>query len=167
MDYDDLPLPAQLNVDADEEAKAFHTDHAPTLQEHAPVLPTTKVHPTIDNRTTTGHYRHSIWLAASLPDVVAKIKDVHQWTDCTYEQINIPAFRSSVRANYHQHEFVFKWTHKVLPTQECKSKWEFCASHMPQMPTNRRPKSLPPMQPLCSCARMPAIAAAVLRGPRF
>jgi hypothetical protein len=47
--YSQLSLPAQLNVDADEAAGAFHWSHAPTIQEKVPILPTTKAHFNICN----------------------------------------------------------------------------------------------------------------------
>jgi hypothetical protein len=63
--YDKLTLQAQLNVDADHEARNFQWNHAPTLRDLAPLSPHTYVQLNIDGRTISGHYRHHIHTAAS------------------------------------------------------------------------------------------------------
>jgi hypothetical protein len=69
--YTQLPLTAQLNVDADEAAGAFHWSHAATIQTDVALFPTTKAHLRIGDTTITGHYKHHIRRAASktaMPD---------------------------------------------------------------------------------------------------
>jgi hypothetical protein len=51
-EYSQLSFTAQLNVDADEAAGAFHWNHAPTLQATVPLLPTTKVQLPLSPATT-------------------------------------------------------------------------------------------------------------------
>jgi hypothetical protein len=58
--YSQLSLTAQLNVDANETASAFHFSHAPTTQEDVPLTPTTKAQFSIGTTTITGHYKHHI-----------------------------------------------------------------------------------------------------------
>jgi hypothetical protein len=121
--YTKLSLTAQLNVDADEAAGAFHWSHAPTLQETVPLLPSTRVHFNIGHNTITGHYKHHIRKAASQNDFFSKCRAIHNWDLATYHAINLALFRTAVRNSCHRHKFLFKFVHEVLPTQEHKSKW--------------------------------------------
>jgi hypothetical protein len=121
--YTQLTLPAQLNVDADEAAGAFHWSHAPTLQETVPLLEHTKAHFNIGPTTITGHYKLHIRKAASQAEFFTKCKEIHQWDLPTYQTVNFTLFRTAVRNSCHLHKFLFKFTHQVLPTQDQKSKW--------------------------------------------
>jgi hypothetical protein len=118
-----LFLPAQLNVDADEAAGAFHWSHAPTLQETVPLLSTTKAHFNIGNTTITGHYKHHIRKAASTAEFLDKCCDIHQWDPPTFKTINLSLLCTAVRNSCHMHKFLFKFIHHVLPTHAQKSKW--------------------------------------------
>jgi hypothetical protein len=129
--YTKLSLTAQLNVDANEAAGAFHWSHAPTLQETVPLLPSTRVHFNIGHKTITGHYKHHIRKAASQDDFFRKCRAIHNWDLATYRTINLALFRTAVRNSCHRHKFLFKFVHKVLPTQKHKSKWDSATDDCP------------------------------------
>jgi hypothetical protein len=120
--YSQLSLTAQLIVDANEAAGAFHWSHGPTHQESVPLYPTTKVHFNIGNKTITGHHKHHIRKAASRADFLEQCRILHGWDLPTFHTINLTIFRIAVRNYCHRHRFLFKLIHQVLPTQEQKSK---------------------------------------------
>jgi hypothetical protein len=122
-EYTDLTLPAQLNVDANEAAGAFHWSHSPTLQTIVPLLPTTKAQLNIGSNTITGHYKHHIRQAASRQDFLDQCQVIHKWDNSTFQTINLSLFRTAVRNSCHIHKFLFKFIHQILPTQTQKSKW--------------------------------------------
>jgi hypothetical protein len=82
--YVELSLEAQLNVDADAAAGAFHyhSQHQGSLA--APLLPTTKaqlLH--IGQQTITSHYRSAIRHAAAIEEFWLQTQRIHQWTPGT------------------------------------------------------------------------------------
>jgi hypothetical protein len=121
--YSQLSLPAQLNVDADKAAGAFHWSHASTIQEKVPILPTTKAHFNIGNAIVTGHYKLHIRKAASQADFFAQCQGIHKWDLSTFQKVNFTLFRTAVRNSCDLHKFLFKFTHQLLPSQDQKSKW--------------------------------------------
>jgi ribonuclease HI len=130
--YAALPLEAQLNVDADAAAGAFHTHAQYKGSQAAPLLPTTKAQLYIGEHTITSQYRRAIRHAAAINEFWLQSQYIHQWTPGIFGLINQEHIRSSVRANCHQHTFIFKWMHHLLPTQEYKNKWDFCTTGCPR-----------------------------------
>jgi hypothetical protein len=121
--YADLPLDAQLNVDADHEAGNFQWNHPPTVHDKVPLTSTTHVHLHIKHCTITGHYRHHICIAASTDEFFQQCREIHEWTPAVFALIDLPAFRSAVHNNPNRHIHTFKFLHGVLPTQKTKSVW--------------------------------------------
>jgi hypothetical protein len=107
--YSQLPLTAQLNVDADEAAGAFHWSHATTILATVALFPTTKAHLRIGNTTITGHYKHQIRRAASTADFFQKCRHIHHWDDATFNNIQLSNFRTAARNSNHRHKFIFKY----------------------------------------------------------
>jgi hypothetical protein len=111
-----LPLTAQLNVNADEAAGAFHWSHATTIQPTVALLPTTKTHFRIGNTTITGHYKHKIRGAASTAAFFQKYRNIHNWDEATLNTIQLSTFRTATHNSTHHHKFIFKYVHNLLPT---------------------------------------------------
>jgi hypothetical protein len=129
--YSQSSLNAQLNVDADEAAGAFHWSHAPTHQESVPLYATTKVHFNIGTKNITGHHKHHIRKATSREDFLDQCRTLHGWDLPTFHTISLTIFRIAVRNYCHCHKFLFKLIHQVLPTREQKSKWGPTADKCP------------------------------------
>jgi hypothetical protein len=68
MKYSDLPLDAQLNVEADKEAGYFQSMHATWIRPNVMLLPSTKAQLHIFTCTIMRHYPAAIRLAASEPN---------------------------------------------------------------------------------------------------
>jgi hypothetical protein len=101
--YEDLPLDAQLNVDADKEEGYFQSMHATVMCPTAPLLPSTKAQLHIGTQTITGHYPAAIRLAAAKPDSRAYIQERNEWEETHLDSILWPALRSSISRNSHCH----------------------------------------------------------------
>jgi hypothetical protein len=118
--YEDLPLDAQLNVDADEEVGYFQSMHATVMRPAAPLLPSTKAQLHIGTQTITGHYPAAIRLVAK-PILGAYIQERNEWEETHLDSILWPALRSSISRNSHRHVQVVKLLHGLLPTTKyCK-----------------------------------------------
>jgi hypothetical protein len=130
--YAELSLEAQLNVDANSAAGTYHFHKNYKGSKAAPLLPTTKSQLYIGKQTVISHYRSAIRHAASIGELWLQSQRIHQWTPGIRALINQDHICASVRANCHQHQFIFKWLHHLLPTQEYKNKWEFCPNRCPQ-----------------------------------
>jgi hypothetical protein len=78
--YADLPLEAQLNVDADAAAGAHHYHAKYQGSKTAPLLPTTKAQLHIGQHNITSHHRSAIRQAASITEFWLQTQKIHQWT---------------------------------------------------------------------------------------
>ena len=115
-DYSELTLTAQLNVDADEAAGAFHWSHAPTLQETVPLLSTTKAQFNIGSTTITGHYKHHVRQAASRQDFFDKCQAIHHWDEPTFKTVNLALFRTpQTRWGHFGHARCVRISHTSVP----------------------------------------------------
>jgi hypothetical protein len=121
--YHDLPLDAQLNVDADHEAGNYQWNYPVTVRDKVPMTAITRVHFHLQQCTITGHYRHHIRTAASQDDFFQKCREIHEWTPATFALIHLPTLRSAVHNNPNRLIHTFKFLHGVLPTQEIKAAW--------------------------------------------
>jgi hypothetical protein len=96
------------------------------------MFPSTKAQPVIDGVTIPGHYRKRIRTAAASPKFWAQCCKIQGWSEATLELINKPLLRQGVHSHCHKPQFVVKWLHHLLPTQEIKSSWEYCTSQCPR-----------------------------------
>jgi hypothetical protein len=131
-EYADLPLDAQMNVEADHEAENFY--HHPNFRHHplVPMFPSTNAQLVIDGTTITGHYRKHIRTAAASPEFWAQCCKIQGWSTNTLKLVDKPLLGHGVRSHCHKPQFVVKWLHHLLPTQELKSRWEYCTSQCPR-----------------------------------
>jgi hypothetical protein len=129
--YADLSLDAQMNVGADHEAENCY--HHPAFRYHplVPLFPSTKAQLLIDGITIPGHYRKHIRYAATSPEFWAQCCKTQGWSLETIDLIDKPLLRHGVRSHCHKPRFVVKWLHHLLPTQEYKSRWEYCSANCP------------------------------------
>jgi hypothetical protein len=129
--YAQLPLTAQLNVDADEATGAFHWSHSTTIQANVALLSTTKAHLRIGNTTITGQYKHHIRRAALTAEFFKQCRAIHNWEETTLHSIQLDSFRTATHNSVHRHKFIFKYVHNLLPTQERKSLYGEYSPHCP------------------------------------
>jgi hypothetical protein len=127
--YAHLPLPAQLNVDADHEADHFQWNHAPTQHKQVIMHESTRAQlQGVAGATITGHYRHHIRTATSTNELFTKCQEIHSWTPETFQLINLPVHRSAVRS--HKRDDVAATVQQNLKTKTslniCTTSYEVC-----------------------------------------
>jgi hypothetical protein len=137
--YDELSLEAQLNVDTDATTGTHHYHAKYKCSKASPLLPATKVQLYIGQETITSHYRSAIRQAASITLFWLQTQRIHQWTPGILVRINKDHVRASVCANCHQHKFIFKWLHHLLPTQEVHDQQHFLRCTAPTVAKWRTP----------------------------
>jgi hypothetical protein len=77
--YQELPLDAQLNVDADALAGAYISAY-PASNPLVPMMPTTGAQLIIQDQTITGHYASCIRAAAAALELVAYLRKRNSWS---------------------------------------------------------------------------------------
>ena len=90
-DYEDLPLVAQLNVDADELATT-----AKYIEYDAPVPPLVRVHLYIGGKLITTKYKQYIRNAASLPDFHRYQRKLYHWNLPTFSDIDLKILNNRI-----------------------------------------------------------------------
>jgi hypothetical protein len=113
--YADLPLDAQLNVEADALAGEFQTKF-PSEHLQAPLLPSTGVHLMIGQSTVTGHYPSRIREAAASPELIGYLRRRNHWTKHDWDTIDLRVYHQLIARNSHRHVNVVKLIHDKLPT---------------------------------------------------
>eukprot|EP00957_Ditylum_brightwellii_P208677 15358479-Ditylum_brightwellii.AAC.1 len=77
--YDDLELPAQLNVDVDQLAMQFHLNNREILLD-IPLLPINNAQLVHDSRVLTGHYFKNIQDIVTEKALADHIMGTNQWS---------------------------------------------------------------------------------------
>ena len=84
--YNDLPLLAQLNVDADLLADRFYHE-GPLSTPHAPVLPACPETLSIRGVSITNDYERQLIRAYTEPTYISYIQEKYKWNDETVQWI--------------------------------------------------------------------------------
>jgi hypothetical protein len=100
--YEDLPLDAQLNIEAEALAGKFQTKF-PSDHLQAPLLPSTGVNLMIDKSTVTGQYPSRIHEAAASPELIGYLRRRNYWTKYDWSTIDLPVYQQISARNSHQH----------------------------------------------------------------
>jgi hypothetical protein len=114
-DHQLLPLPAQLNCEADDEAGQFQlyeNDTRPT----APLLPNTHAQLIIDGETVNSYYKTRIREAATLPHYFAYLENKFEWTTHTRTSVDWSTYKQIIRKFKPQHITLVKHLHAIAPT---------------------------------------------------
>ena len=112
--YSELPLPAQLNVDADEQAGIFPMFHPGHLQ-RVIWLPHTGAQLHLPCGTLTNKYKRDITIARTSPDLKAKILKDTKWADGTYDLVDWDSHGKAYRAMSEHKTTICKLIHDLLP----------------------------------------------------
>jgi exonuclease III len=113
--YQDLPLPAQLNCDADVLATA-ELRQFPTTCTHVPLLPSAKVQLSLGGVTVTRKLSATIRRQHGLGLMKFYMNDRFLWSNSTIESVNWDAFSRAFRARQKFRIFTFKLCFWHLPT---------------------------------------------------
>jgi hypothetical protein len=113
--YANIPLPAQLNCDADVLA-THELFHHPTTCEQVPLLPAAQAQLTIGGRTVTRKLAPTIRRQHGLRLLKSYMKERFHWNNDTIESVNWEAFSCAFRSRYQFKTFTFKLCFWLLPT---------------------------------------------------
>ena len=90
---EDLSLPAQLNVDADELANQFIVDNPDLPYHQVPLLPTSGIQLNFSNGTVTHKLKRAIRWAKTEGPLKEHLCNKFDWSEATFDDINWEAFR--------------------------------------------------------------------------
>jgi hypothetical protein len=91
-----LPLSAQLNCEADDQAGAYQTTHGTQPRPIGPFLPTTLAQLIIQGESVSSHYKSRICKAAMLPQYFEYLQGKFQWDDVTIKSIDWSAYKQII-----------------------------------------------------------------------
>jgi hypothetical protein len=121
--YEYLPLPAQLNVDADKVAGAFQ-DAFGCARPHVPLFPHTGAQFNINQGTVTYNYKSAIRYAAHGPPLLLYIQQRNDWTPAIIQTIDWRAHELAIGHQLHRRVHLTKLIHDILPTNDNLSRWK-------------------------------------------
>ena len=113
--YDDLPLPAQLNCDADKEATIAmqnNTDHPKIV----PPLPSTPCQIIIQDESVTNQIKRRVHEAMQAPKLQAYTCQKFNWTVETHDKIDWENFRTTLAKYRERWSTMVKHIHHISPT---------------------------------------------------
>jgi hypothetical protein len=111
-----LPLPAQLNCEADALATAALLAIAASIPLSL-MFPSAVCQLDVNEETVSRKIQASLRFSAMSPDMIQYLKDRNDWDDATYASVSWSAF-SSARFSTFNSRFVPKYSHRHLPVGE-------------------------------------------------
>jgi hypothetical protein len=121
--YNNLPLLAQLNMDADTAAGNFQSQHG-CHRPHVPLLPHAGAQLQVDDATITYKHKSFIWNAAYGPPLLQYIQQRNQWNPAIMQYIDWDAHGLAIRRLFHLRVHLTKLIHDILPTNNNVSRWK-------------------------------------------
>jgi hypothetical protein len=121
--YNNLPLPAQLNVDADALAGSFEyeTSKDPT---RIPRIEGNTAQLHFHGGTVSSNYRRALRKVCSRPSLKAHILKRNGWTERQYNYIDWDVHGLNIRKHYYRKHFFIKYIHDWLPLGKLLSKYK-------------------------------------------
>ena len=114
--YEDLPLRAQLNVQADELADAWLHEHPDTEFTLVPVLPTSGCQLHIEGKGTITHnYKQELQQSRTVPALRHKMEHRYAWDHDTFDDINWTAHGRALRRLEKHKVTLVKYLHDHIP----------------------------------------------------
>ena len=130
--YVTLPLPAQLNVDADHLASSYapHPTENPSI---VPMIAGTAASLHLPSGTITTKHRSALHRAASTDTIQHYIQNKPKMTNAEFASIKWIAHSRSVHRFYHKKQFIVKLVHEWLLLGRLTSKYK--QHHMSKCPS--------------------------------
>jgi hypothetical protein len=125
--YDDLPLDAQLNVDADQEAGNYQQQF-PAIRPQIPRLPHNRVQLHIHNKVISSKIKQSIRDAFTVPPYMEYLKRRNQWSSECLKTINWKAYNQAVSRFHSKRIQITKLCNDLLPTSSWVSRYDSLTS---------------------------------------
>jgi hypothetical protein len=115
--YHELPLLAQLNVDADSKATQFQAQHGAPRPHIEPNARTQAFFFTSEG-TITARYTSEIYTATSAPPLRQYLQQRNNWTASTMTSINWEAHKKAIKTTSLPKVHVVKLVHNIIPTNK-------------------------------------------------
>ena len=115
IQYQNLSLLAQLNVDADRKANQFQAEHG-EYRAFAPLAEGVGVHLVTPRGTITSKYASAIRHQASYGPLLKHIQERNHWPAHTPTQVNWPAHGAALRKRNKRRSHFIKFVQGILPT---------------------------------------------------
>jgi hypothetical protein len=135
--YEELPLPAQLNVDADNLAEQFLRDHPDLDYKHVPLLPTSGVQLDLPKGTITSQLKRVIQQTRPGYDLEDHLCKKHGWDQETLQSINWESHCRALKRNDPQRSSLIKHIHGLTPIGKMVNRYD--KKYSPQCPACPEP----------------------------
>jgi hypothetical protein len=112
--YDELPLQAQLNCDADALAEEYLREAIIDFTK-MPIMPTSGCQLHLPQGTITHGIKRELKFARSVPPLKEKLKLKHCWSDEEIDDINWAAHGRALRRHDKRRETMVKYLNDILP----------------------------------------------------
>jgi hypothetical protein len=126
--YEELPLVAQLNVDADSYANTFMTAER-FLCTRVPRLGNNTAQLHVGGETINSHYKGVIRRAETEPVLRAYIQERNNWNDTVMDSIAWEAHSAAISKFYDRRVHIIKLCHDILPTGRTVHRYDKTQPH--------------------------------------
>jgi hypothetical protein len=126
--YEELPLVAQLNVDADRYANKFMNNEGYVCT-RVPRLGSNKAQLHVGGETINSHYKGVIRRAETGPILRAYIQERNNWNDTVMDSIEWEAHGSAISKFYDRRVHIIKLCHDLLPTGRIVHRYDKTKPH--------------------------------------
>ena len=114
--FDQLPLMAQLNVEADALATTLYQTQFGSHRPQVLMCPGSGVHLATSSGTITARYREAVLEKSTSPALHQYIREKNDWRSATMEMINWSAHGKAFRRQLTSRVHLSKLIHECLPT---------------------------------------------------
>jgi len=122
--YEQLPLPAQLNVDADKLAGDYMAAHPDTDYTVVPILPTSRVQLHLPTGTITYNMKKEVSMARTTEPVKQYMIKKYGWDEETFLDIDWEAHRRGANRHHKQRTTLNKHLGNILPVGKVVSRYD-------------------------------------------
>ena len=112
---DNLSLPAQLNIEADELADQYIQNHPDHPYHQVPLLPTSGINLNLRHGTVTFKHKRELRLASTAPHMQRYMLEKYEWDEATFDNIDWEAHRLALNRNNKHRCIMVKHLHRMVP----------------------------------------------------
>ena len=113
--FHQLPLIAQLNVEADTLANQYQRDKG-TFQPNVLLTEWAGAHLLLPTGTVTSKYESAIRYQATAEPLKAHLRERNNWSAAVFDTVNWSAHSKSIRKHMERRTHLIKLVHGILPT---------------------------------------------------
>ena len=122
-EYDDLPLIAQLNIDADHIAGEYQERHD-RARKLVPMIAGNTAQLNLKDGTVTAGFKKRIRYASNSKDLITHIKRKTGWDDSTFDSVDWKAHERAIGRHKKNRDHITKLIYEDLPTNKRVSRYK-------------------------------------------